>query len=555
MICPECSQTTPYGVATCPHCGHDLRSTGHGEGEIFNVAAPAKAASASKPWIYGLGVGLLVLIVGGLSFSLLRNTTPGSAFADRIPGNAIAYVEIDIAQLISSDSKAVIEEFGGLIELATDEEFDIDVSVDDLISQLDLDLGPDLSYSDDIASWASGSIAVGVLESEDPFGQRVVVWVSGRNEVALSSFLDKMKALAAKSGIETASVTISGIEFFGDTLGVEGLVGQVGTDLLIVTDTDVAKEVLDLQTEESLQAVAGFTDRIGRLQRNAIVTFATTGVAATQGLAFNPGSSAPEMPELPDTGWIVGSFGIDGGNIRFEGVTGVDPNNPAASSEESAALGELPADVVLFTRLNGISYGISSLVDLYGADLGGEVESATGVSLEAILGLFESDAAFAVWPSSQPEIPVGAAFVGVGEQDAAPVVDQLNQSLIQASGWNATMISGGYWYEDLVAFGARGPLTIVTTDRGLLAESPSENLLASEIYKRAADLLGGEFAPIFAADIDGVVDLIDGFIDDDAVQGAFACNPVRFISGGFKVDGDLWTTVAVIEIEAPAGCN
>jgi hypothetical protein len=35
----------------------------------------------------------------------------------------------------------------------------------------------------------------------------------------------------------------------------------------------------------------------------------------------------------------------------------------------------------------------------------------------------------------------------------------------------------------------------------------------------------------------------------------FACNPVRFIAGGSRVDGDLTRSVAVIEVEAPATCG
>jgi hypothetical protein len=75
------------------------------------------------------------------------------------------------------------------------------------------------------------------------------------------------------------------------------------------------------------------------------------------------------------------------------------------------------------------------------------------------------------------------------------------------------------------------------------------------LYTRARDLIGSGFVPSFGADIDGILRLVDGFVNDPQMLEGFACNPVRFIAGGSRVDGDLTRSVAVIEVEAPATCG
>jgi hypothetical protein len=192
---------------------------------------------------------------------------------------------------------------------------------------------------------------------------------------------------------------------------------------------------------------------------------------------------------------------------------------------------------------------------MYGPVVSSEIETITGVTLEALLGLVEVDAALAVWPSSEPEIPVGAAFVGVGNGDAAPVVGQLNQVILQGGGVNATEVTGGYWYENLVTFGSRGPFTLISSDRSLLEASPEVSVSEGALYARTRDLIGSDYIPAFGADLDAILGLVDGFVDDPQILEAFVCNPVRFIASGSHTDGDLSRTVSIIEIEAPATCG
>jgi hypothetical protein len=192
---------------------------------------------------------------------------------------------------------------------------------------------------------------------------------------------------------------------------------------------------------------------------------------------------------------------------------------------------------------------------MYGPEVGGEIEMMTGLTLDEILGLLEVDAAVAVWPSSEPEIPVGAAFVGVGSGDAAPVVDKLNDVILQSGGVNATEVAGGYWYESLVAFGSRGPLTLISSDRSLLESSPEESVSESALYARTRDLIGSGYIPGFGVDVDAILGLIDGFVDEGQILEAFDCNPIRFIASGSRTDGDLSRTVSIVEIEAPASCG
>ncbi|MEX1092493.1 MAG: hypothetical protein WEF28_04975, partial [Acidimicrobiia bacterium] len=299
--------------------------------------------------------------------------------------------------------------------------------------------------------------------------------------------------------------------------------------------------------------------------QNAIVTFASDsaaagaygfGSAATGFLGFGSGMYNEATQDVPDTGWTVGALAVENGNIRFDSVSGIDPDAAYELSDDSLALAELPGDdAIFFVRLAGIGQGLQAMADMFGPDLDAELEAATGLSVEQILSLFEIDAGLAMWPSSEPEIPVGAALVGVGTADAAPVVDRLNQAIMESGGVNATEVDGGYWYESLVAFGSRGPFTLISSDRSLLQASPAMSVAESELYARARDLIGSGFVPSFGADIDGILRLVDGFVDDPEILEAFACNPMRFIAGGSRVDGDLSRTVSIVEVEAPTTCG
>jgi hypothetical protein len=563
MTCKYCSNDVPEGAATCPHCGRALDAVDNNEPEIVEAVQVEKPTT--RPWVVGLGVGILVLVLGGVSFALFRNSAVGAAFSDRMPADVVAYVNLDVGELTSPESKAVIEEFGGLVELATGEDFDADTAFNDLLDEVEAELGPDLNYSDDIASWASGSIAVGALGSDDLLDQSAVVWISGKDESALADFLDKLERLAADEGVVTTRVTIDGVDFITSDMFDGGLVGQVGPDLLMVTDQALAEEVLALTAETSLRGVPGFVERMGLVPQNAIVTFAADssasgafGLGSAAGmLGFGPGAFDNSGPaDLSATGWTVGSFAVENGNIRFDSVTGMNPDVAVEISADSPALDELPGeDVIAFARLAGIGRGLQVLADMYGPEVGSEIEMMTGVTLDEILGLLEVDAALAVWPSSEPEIPVGAAFVGVGSGDAAPVVDKLNDVILQSGGVNATEVSGGYWYESLVAFGSRGPLTLISSDRSLLEASPEESVSESALYARTRDLIGSGYIPGFGVDVDAILGLIDGFVDEAQILEAFDCNPIRFIASGSRTDGDLSRTVSIVEIEAPASCG
>jgi hypothetical protein len=563
MTCKYCSSILPEGVATCPNCGRALDPVDNTESEIVETSQAQEATT--RPWLVGVVVGILVLVVGAVFFVLFRNTAAG-AFSDRMPADVVTYVALDVGELTSAESKAVIEEFSGLVEIGTGEEFDINTAFQDLLDEVEAQLGPDLTYSEDIAPWASGSIAIGMRMSEDLFDQSAVVWVSGRDEAALAAFLNKMDRLAADEGVVTSRITVGGVDFITSDMFDGGLVGQVGPDLLVVTDEALAEEVLALTPETSLRGVSGFVERMGLLPQNAVVTFAADssatgafglGSAATGLLGFGPGAfDETPQPDTSATGWTVGSFSVENGNIRIDSVSGLDPEAALELSSDSPALDELPGeDAIVFVRLAGIGEGLQTLAEMYGPGVSKDIELLTGVTLDEILGLLEVDTAIAIWPSSEPEIPVGAAFVGVGSGDAGPVVDQLNQVILQSGGGNATEVAGGYWYESLVAFGSRGPLTLISTDRSLLEASPGESVSESALYARTRDLIGSAYIPTVGADLDAILGLVDGFVDDPQILEAFACNPVRFIASGSQTDGDLSRTVSIIEIEAPATCG
>jgi len=533
LNCPNCRAEIPNEATVCPNCSHELTP-------VVGETAEAEAARKRPGWLVFAGVGVAVLAIGAAAIAL-SGRGAAAGFSERIPADAFVYLEIDIEALMSDETKEVVAAFGPLVEAQTGEEFDVEAVFDEIISEIDAELaGSDMSYEEDIASWATGPVAVGMLgDVDDP---DAVAIVGGSDPGALDAFLEKIDA--------DGSTEIAGVRFLttsGD--GEEMYVGRVGNDLVAASDAALA-EALVSGPEQSLADDEEFTTQLSALPDRGIFVFAVDSDQMTElseaGETMTSVTIDSEEFGQYATGWVAGSFGISDGNIRMDFAATVTDEFPRRSADP-AIEEALPADTIAFLR-------VGSVIDQFGAF--GEsgvfdgMEEAYGVSLEDLLSLFSVDGAVAVWPSSQPEIPINAALVALSDANRAAMVDAIAE-LGSTLAWNVTETDWGYDIEGLVGLGTRDALTFLTTDRSLIESAPESSFASSDLHRRATSLVDGDLQAVI--DTPALIDLIDGLVgmeDPEAAQ-TLACLPIGVIASGVDMSSHDVRGTTVIEITEP----
>ena len=536
MNCPNCRQPVSSDAAICPNCSTDLVDVTVGEDQ-----GPVDVTRARRPsWLIFGGVAAAVLAVGLTAWVLIEPADAGAELADRFPADALFYAEIDVAEMTSADSRRLVEAFAPLVEAETGEPFDFDNLIDRALESLDSELGEfDISFDDDIASWATGPIAFAALPGAEEVPDRAALIVAGDDADALDAFLAKWTEFPTMESAGT--VDIGGVTFqqWTSDEGTSGLVGRDGTDFVLATDEEAAAAMVTPPGGATLADVAEVSAQMDQLPGNAAAVFVLNGAEMTDSLAgFGIGDTG--------LGWTTGAVTTDARGVRVDYVTALnDSSAPSFSDDLTAAL---PADTVAFFRIGSVIDQVESLADSdMFAGMAGSMEEETGVSLDEILALFSEDGGVAIWPSTDPELPVNGALVGVAAINQAPLVDRL-ADLAGTMGLVATPVDDGYSFSGLITLGTRENLTLLTTDRELIAEAPVEPFNEGSLFGRAADLVDGDL--VFAIDLEAVIDLVDGFVgvDDPEAAEMLRCLPLGVAAGGVSVSGETIKTTTFLEI-------
>jgi hypothetical protein len=553
--CPDCNQPVSDDAATCPACGHDLS-----EVVVGGDPSPAASTRRTRPsWLVFGGVAAAVLGVGAIAFGFFAGSPVGApAFADRFPADTVAFVEIDVERLTSDDTRSLVEAFAPIVGSTTGEDLDVDALVNEAIASFDEQLGSiDLSYSEDIASWATGPVAFGYLGGSEDGEERAAAVVGGGDPDALDAFLAKLADNPAAGS--TGSTTIAGVEFL--VLDEEGvLVGRSGSDLIAASSEEVAAAIVE-GDGPSLADDEGFAAQAGRLPGGPAMMFAVDGETlardmegmtggADLGMGLGGFGSLGGMPE----GWVAGALTLESDVVRVDVVGTVGEEMPAPTADEDLP-GAFPAETIAFIRVGSVVDQLEGLLEsgMFGP-MTGDVEAETGIDPAAVLGLFSVDGALAVWPSSEPELPVNAALIGVSDTNQTDVVERLAQQ-VGTMGLAVEPTDSGYSIEGLVGLGTRDTYTILSTDPALVGAPPEESFADGELMARAAQLVSGDIQ--FAMDVPAVIDLVDGLVatEDPAAAEQLACLPLGVAAAGLEQDGDSIASSFAMEIVTPEGCG
>ncbi|CAN5880698.1 hypothetical protein BH23ACT5_BH23ACT5_05550 [soil metagenome] len=538
MTCPVCDTSVSTESSTCPNCQADLTTL-----TIVGDSDGSDRPKTRRPgWLVFGGVAVVVLAVGAAAMAFMGGDSPSAKaqYADRIPADAAVYFEVDVAALTSEDTKSIFDAFGPVVEAQTGEPFDIERLLEEAVASIDGELSDlDLSYRDDIASWATGPVAVGVFPRSG-FEPGAAIVVGGDDADALDSFLAKVASAVEGAG----SVEVGGVTFqaLSHQDAERVLVGRQGTDLLVASDEQLAARLVDPSSGETMADRPGFSQAIADLPAGAVVVFAANPQAAE---AIGGLGHSAALEGIGDD-LIFGSVSTDGGNLRVDYVTELGDTAPTFAATLPAAL---PAETIAFFRVGPLLDQYTTLAESDAFEgVADEIERELGFSIDDLLAVFSVDGAVAVWPSTDLLLPVNAALVGVSDQNQAPFVD-LVAGLVETMGIVSSEIDGGYAFEGIVNLGTRAELTFLTTDRSLLGEAPSSGLDTSALYRRAQELVDGEVVGL--VDIPAVIGLVQTLVAayDPEIAELLSCLPIGVIAAGSEADGNLVSTSVVVEIQ------
>ncbi len=540
MTCPVCETAVSSDSSTCPSCGADVTTT-------TIEAGPDRSPRPSdrRPaWFVFGGVAAVVLALGAAAMAFTGGEPPvaTATYADRIPSDAAFYFEVDVAALGSEETKSLLEAFSPLVEAQTGQPLDPESLLEEVVASLDSEFADlDLSFRDDIASWATGPVAVGILATSSHEPGTIIV-VGGDDSAALDAFLTKVAAAAGHvEEVDVGGVTFQALSPHDDH---QVLLARQGTDLLVASDRELAARLVDPISGETIADLPRFEQAVDILPPGAVVVFTANPQAAE---AFGDLGVAPSL-DPSEAGLTVGSVSVGAGELRIDYVTEFG-DGPSASYEPTL-LAALPAETIALFRTGPVLDQYATLTE--SAMLDGrteEFEEELGFSIEELLAVFSVDGAVAVWPSTDILFPVNAALVGVSDRNQSAFVDRL-VGLVESMGVMAAPIDGGYSFEGLVNIGTRDHFTFLTSDRSLIRAAPEAGFDSSDTYRRARGLVDGELVALM--DVPAVIELLDGLVaaDDPDTAELLSCLPVGLVAAGSTADGSLVTTSVVVEIEA-----
>lgn len=197
MRCPYCHHSLNRTAAYCPHCGKSVAQNSCSSEQI-NL----KAKSIPMRWV-ALFVFLILLLIGGLSFFLLRQKTPLDSSFDTYTeiNQKLSSIEkpyLDEEGFISSeDSKILLEEVFAYIQTLYEQGMITDCSYTDgdtaVYYQIDNWLGclyfPQIK---DMLSGASGDVQIVTIE---PYHSNLDMWFNSKFAGFLSSIIKAGKVL------------------------------------------------------------------------------------------------------------------------------------------------------------------------------------------------------------------------------------------------------------------------------------------------------------------------------------------------------------------------
>lgn len=421
-------------------------------GDFFGVITPTLADNSeplptvvpkkSRAWMYAVGGFVVVAIgVGVVSASFLglfvgnSNETVGY-----VPADAQGYFVIDLVDSAAAFSDDRIQSLMAQIE----QDFGVEAPdlknravEEDILDGMAQELGVgdlDLSFRDDVASWAGRHVAIWFradisadAQPEDVAGCFLVeTRDGGEADAALERIYNEIRqgdfviSRSESDGVAVYEWTDEVLVKAGRIDRVVALCAGEGTfeEVKAAHDSGVtlASDESFIQLDEALGdwAMMGFVDGDDLMEQAVL----------GQGLDVAP---------YGQVGQVAVGMRLTQTGFNFESVMALGPNYPVMS-DGNAAAAILPADVYFAAGGEDLGKTLSTMIEAYRGvpdvsdmidDAFSEIRETTGVDLQEMLDSMEGPFGLAVSAnSSDEELPVGGVFF-TDLTDRGPIDDLL----------------------------------------------------------------------------------------------------------------------------------
>lgn len=369
------------------------------------MSAPLRLAVISVVGVLGVGIGL----VAG-TFMLGPRTAALGAASSYVPATAPLYLELRLEP--SPEQDAALRSFVGHFPV---EEIDLErplyAQLVELIDDVLLEEGVDVSWSTDVAPWFDGHVAVAVLElpaalfdpAADPMEAPeppVVVLVGVTDRAAAEAAINRLLAEAGSDVPAFETETYRGVTINTDP-GGEGAWALTDDQLIAGADASAIRTALDARQDGPTVADGAAADELaGRLPDDWLAFFSYDMTEMVRGAATAMESESPEMAaafeEILAGQSLRGAATVSaaGDRIVVDGAAEAPSGAFAVKNADRGLADEVPGDALYYAEGGNIGAALEGIIgpakagaasDPRGAEELRTLEAALGTDLEEVV--------------------------------------------------------------------------------------------------------------------------------------------------------------------------
>lgn len=425
---------------------------------------PTVVAKKSRAWMYAVGGFAVVVVgVGVVSASFLGLFVGnGNETAGYVPADAQGYFVIDLVDSASAFSDDRIQSLMARIEQEFGVEtpdFDGGVVEEETLDELAQELGVsqlDLSFRDDVASWAGRHIGIwfraDISADAQPEDVAGCFLVETRDAGDADAALERIYGEIRQGDLVIARSEVNGVAVYEWSDELDEVVvkaGRIDGVVALCAGAGIFEEVVAVhESGVTLASTESFTHLEGALADWAMMGY-VDGEEMVRGMTLEQGM---DVTPFAQAGRLAVGVNLTEAGFTFESASVAGPDIPVMS-DGLAAAGILPGNVYFAAGGQDLGRTISTMIDAYRGvpDVGGMIDDAfsemretTGVDLQEMLDSMEGPFGLAVSANSSIEdVPVGGVFF-TDLSDRDPIDDLLSFAMADAGFEPAERASGEY---------------------------------------------------------------------------------------------------------------